>query len=912
MHDWKSAVRERLAQLNLNGAAESGLTDELAQHLQDQYSELRSGGASEEEAYRNTLSELDDLYPLRAALSGNPRVWYREPLPAGHTARSGFMENLWKDVRYALRSMRNSPLFVAVVVFTLALGIGANTTVFTLINTLMLNPLPVRAPAELASLELVQGQRTSKSAAPLPISYADLNDYRARNGVFSSLAAYSSKRVITWQSDTGVQGIFGELVTGNYFSTLGLTPAAGRFFLPEEDGEPGSHAVAVLSYGTWQARFGGSPDVLGKTLRINNIVVTIVGVAPRRFIGVNAIFGPDMWLPAAMTEQLLPNEMKTAFSDRGKGIFFGAGRLKPGTTLAQAQSNATTIAADLARQYPAADEGHGALVRPIRDVIFSSTGGESSQVFMAGAVLLSVVGIVLLIACSNVANLMLARSASRQQEMAVRLALGASRARLVRQLLTESVLLGLLSGVFGLAISYAGLRVLFGTLPNAANFIEPKLDPAVFIFALIVSLATGILFGVVPAFEAPGVGVAEALKEESRTAGRSRKKVTMANALLVGQVAFSFVLLVTASLFLRSIVHAYTIDPGFQTAHLAVFMTSPGQAGYAKPQTEAFYKDVRESLSRDPAVESVSWSSNLPLWGRAVNGLLVEGWQQRSRADKITTILNTVDLNYFETAGVAIDRGRAFTSLDRETSIPVAIVNEKLAQDYWPEGKALGKRIQLPGEQQMRQIVGIARTANYSNWAESPQPCVYVPLEQNYSDAMTLYVRSKGDPRQILTAVQREVQAAGPRILATGIRTGSQIVDGGLFQAKTAVALLVVFGLLALGLASIGLYGIMAYSVNQRKREIGLRMALGAAQSRVLRFVLKQGMSLVLTGMLIGLGVSVLVGRLLSRMLYGVSASDPLSVLTAAAVLAVVALIACYLPARRASRVDPLVALREG
>ncbi len=912
MHDWKSAVRERLAQLNLNGTAESDLTDELAQHLHDLYCEISSGGASEEDAYRKTLAELNDMYPLRAALEKSQRFLHQEGSPAGDIVRGSFMENLWKDLRYALRTMRNSPLFVAVVLFTLALGIGANTTVFTLINTLILNPLPVRDPGELAALELIQAQRTSKSSAPLPISYADLKDYQARNGVFSSLAAYSSPRVITWQSDTGAQRIFAEVVTGNYFSTLGLTPAAGRFFLPEEDGTPGTHAVAVMSYGTWQARFGGSPEVPGKTVRINNIVVTIVGVAPPRFIGLNAIFGPDLWIPAAMTERLLPNEKQSAFSDRGKGIFQGAGRLKPGVTLAQAQSNATTIAADLARQYPAADEGHLALVRPIRDVLFSSTGSGSNPIFFAGAVLLGVVGIVLLIACSNVANLMLARSAARQQEMAVRLAMGASRARLVRQLLTESVLLGLLSGVLGLFISYAGLHALFGTLPNAANFIEPKLDATVFVFALTVSLATGLLFGVVPAFKASDVGIAEGLKEEARTAGRSLKKATVANVLMVGQVAFSFVLLVTASLFLRSIVRAYNIDPGFQTAHLAVFMTSPGQAGYGKPQTKAFYRNVRERVMRNPAVESVSWSSNLPLWGRAVNGLLVEGRQQRSQADKITTILNTVDLSYFETAGVTIDRGRAFTNLDQETSIPVAIVNEKLAQDYWADGTALGKRIQLPGERQMRQIVGIARTANYSNWAETPQPCVYVPLEQNYSDAMTLYVRTKGDPRQILTAVQREVGAAAPQILATDIRTGREIVDGGLFQARTGVALLTVFGLLALGLASIGLYGIMAYSVNQRKREIGLRMALGAAQSSVLWFILKQGMSLVLTGMLIGLGAAVLVGRLLSRMLYGVTASDPVSVAMAAVVLAAVALVACYLPARRASLVDPLVALREG
>ena len=319
-------------------------------------------------------------------------------------------------------------------------------------------------------------------------------------------------------------------------------------------------------------------------------------------------------------------------------------------------------------------------------------------------------------------------------------------------------------------------------------------------------------------------------------------------------------------------------------------------------------------MARVPGVESASWASNMPLWARPVNGLQVEGRQQRSQADRVTTIVNTVDRNYFATAGVAIDRGREFTNIDHETSAPVAIVNQKMAQDYWPGGEAIGKRIQLPGEKQARQVVGISRTANYTAWGEPPQLCVYVPLEQNYSDGMILYVRSKGDPRPMLIPVQREISAAGPQILVGGMnaRTGREIIDGGLFQARVGVGLLSVFGLLALGLASIGLYGIMAYSVNQREREIGLRMALGAAQNSVLRLILTQGMSLVLAGVLIGFVGALFVGRLLSRMLFGVSAGDPISVAGAALVLLLVALLACYLPARRASRVDPLVALREG
>jgi predicted permease len=916
MPDWKNLVRERLEPLRLTATKESALTEELAQHLEDYYRELRSGGASEAESYREARSELDDMYPLQAGLERSERMPKYDAVPAGDIRRDNFMEDLWRDLRYAFCTMQKSPMFVLFVVLTLGLGIGANTTVFSLINTLILNPLPVRNSSELAAVAAGETGSTSKSSpskssAPRPISYAGLKDYQARNEVFKSFAGYTSPRVVTWQANEASQRIFCELVTDNYFATLGLTPARGRFFLPDEDRIPGAHAVAVVSFGAWQRRFGGAEDIVGKTLRLNNIVFTVIGVAPPAFIGVNAIFGPDVWIPAAMVDRLLPNEMHNALSDRSRAIFLGVGRLNPGVTQAQAQANLAKIAADLAREYRATNEGQTATVLPIREALFASASSGSTPILFASSGLLIVVGIVLLIACSNVANLLLARSAARQQEIAVRLAMGASRRRLVRQLLTESVLLGVLSGVVGLFIGYAGLRLLFGALPAAANFITPKLDATVFLFTLCISVATGFLFGAIPAFKAAGASVAETLKQETRTTGRSRRRVTVGNVLLVGQIAFSFLLLVMATLFLRSIGRAYEIDPGFQTAHLAIFMTYPGQAGYGKTQVRAFYKDARERVAGIPDVESVSWASNLPLWNKAVNGLQVEGRQQRSQADKITTIVNTVDRNYFETAGVVLVRGREFTDIDQETSTPVAIVNEKLAHDYWPSGGALGKRVQLPGEKQMRQIVGIARTANYSNWAEPPQLCVYVPLEQNYSDGMTLYVRSKADPRKILQPVEREIRTVGPQILASDSRTGREIVDGGLFQAKMGVALLSVFGVLALGLASVGLYGIMAYSVNQRKREIGLRMALGAAQSSVVRLVLKQGMSLVMTGMLVGLVAALLAGRLLSRMLYGVSAADPISVVGAVSVLLAVALLACYLPAHWATRVDPLKALRE-
>jgi predicted permease len=907
MADWKRLVRLRLAPLRMTPSAETELADELAQHLEDQYRELRSGGASDEDAYHKTLAELEDTYPLQAGLDSNQRMATHDPVAAGDARPGTYLDDLWRDLRYAGRTMRTNPLFVLFVVVTLGLGIGANTTVFTLIHTLILNPLPVHNAAELAAVATGDAEGPSQPGAPMPISYLNLRDYQDRNGVFRSLAGYTTMRVVTWQQSGASEALLSEFVTGNYFSTLGPGLSAGRYFVPDEDGTPGAHAVAVMNYGTWQKRFGGSGDIIGRQLRLNNVVVTVIGVAPSGFIGMNGLVGPDLWLPVTIAEQLLPNEMPTALRDRSRTLFQGVGRLAPGVTVVQAQANLTTLASALARDYPAANEGRTATVRPIRDAMF----GGGSTIRFASAVLSIVVGIVLLIACSNVANLLLARSSARQAEMAIRVALGASRKRLVRQLLTESVLLGLLSGLLGLFVGYAGMRLLAGTLPVSGAFVALQIDATVMVFALLISLATGFLFGTIPAFTASRGSVAGTLKETARTTGRGWRRLTLSNALLVGQVAFSLLLLVTAALFLRSIQRAYGIDPGFQTAHLAVFVLNPGQAGYGEPQTRAFYKEVRERVAAVPGVESASWASNMPLWARPVSGLQIEGQPPRSRTEHATTIINTVDRNYFETAGVTMESGREFTIVDQPASIPVAIVNQKLARDYWPGGDALGKRIQLPGEKRMRQIVGVARTANYSSWGEPPQQCVYVPLEQNHLPAMTLYVRSKREPEQILIPVGREIAAAGPQVLMSGARTGQQIIDGGLFQARIGVALLSAFGLLALGLASIGLYGILAYAVNQRHREIGLRMALGASQPSVLRLILKQGMSLVLMGVLIGLTAAILVGRLLRRMLYGVDASDPVSLVGAALMLLGVALLACYLPARRATRVDPLVALRD-
>jgi putative ABC transport system permease protein len=418
-----------------------------------------------------------------------------------------------------------------------------------------------------------------------------------------------------------------------------------------------------------------------------------------------------------------------------------------------------------------------------------------------------------------------------------------------------------------------------------------------------------LIFGIVPALRSSSTSVSEVLKEETRTAGRTRGRINLANALLAGQVSISLVLLVVAAMFLRSIQHEYTIDPGYQTKRLALFMLYPGQAGYDQTRTEQFYKQARDRVSSVPGIASVSWASNLPLWGRKETGVVIEGQEQRKKSEAISAVVDTIDLDYFSTLGVHFVKGRDFTQDDRGSSAPVAIVNETMAAEYWPNQDPLGKRVQLHGKDFL-QIVGVVKTSNYQVLGEPPQSCIYIPLRQNFSDGMILYVRTEQDPSTILSSVQGEIHNIDPGLAVEDIRSGTKIIDQALWWSKIAVDLLGVFGLLALGLASVGLYGIMAYSVNQRRREIGVRMALGAGQGNVWLLVLRQGMTLVLIGLAIGIALALLVGHALSRFLYGVSGSDLISLGGASLVLLVVALVACYLPARSASRVDPLVALR--
>ena len=829
------------------------------------------------------------------------------------SASGNLLADLLRDLKYGLRSMTRAPAFSFFAILALALGIGASTTVFTVVNTLLLHPLPAQDPSRLVSLYTTDLKNQKQSASLLPISYMNLKDYQARNAVFSTLGGFSPPMPMTLVEGTAQERFFGQLVTQGYFDALGLIPAKGRFFLPSEVSAPGSAPVAVLSYGAWKSRFNSAGNVIGKTLELNGAPFTVVGVAPQGFLGVSAVFGPDVWLPATMAQQVLPPELQDVLQQRGKPFFQGIARLKSGVSRGQADASFETLAAALRREYPDANAGHTISVQPVTTALFSSTGGEGGLALVS-TVLLLIVGLVLLIACSNVANLLMARAVSRRQEIAVRLAIGAGRGRLVRQLLTESVLLGFFGGIAGLGVGYEGCRFLWSFRPPevARNLVEPKLDGTVFLFAFLLSLATGFIFGVMPALRASRTGLVESLKEEAHVAGPSGRSARFQKTLLTGQVAFSLVSLIAASLFLRAVQRAYDIDPGFDHQHLAVLMMSPEQQDHDVVRLKAFHRQVEDRVSRIPGVEAVTWASNLPFWSSASRGIFIEGQEQQRKSETISTVTNTIDVDYFKTMQIPLLQGRAFTATDQEGSLPVVVINEDLARRYWPHGDAIGNHLRLSGDTVRRQIVGVVKTSDYTTLGEAPQPCLYLPLRQSPGGSANLYVRSAGGPSLLLTAVQRGIKDVDPSVQVTDVRTGVTLVNQVLWNARIVLGMLGIFGLLALALASVGLYGILAYSVSSRQREIGVRMALGASRFDVLRLVLRQGMMLVAIGVSLGLAISLLVGRAFSTMLFGLSPADPLSLLGASAVLLLVAALACYLPALAASRMDPMQALRDG
>jgi macrolide transport system ATP-binding/permease protein len=825
------------------------------------------------------------------------------------------MENLLKDLKYGARMLLRSKAFSLIAVLSLALGIGANTAIFSLVQTMMFSPFPVEAPDQLVSVFTTD----QRNPGNLPMSHLNFKDIRDQNSSFSGTAAITFAQVNMLVGQSSEQ-IFTQLVTGNYFDVLGMKPAQGRTFLPSEDATPGSHPVAVLSYGLWQRRFGGDPSIVGKTITLNRQPFSIIGVAAEGFTGTFLFGAPDVWVPTMMHDLLQPG---FDFWDGRRGLFlFVFGRLKPGVTVAQAEANLKTIAAQLESSYPNDNKGRSAAAIPLLDARTNPGGGGGNPIATVASLLTVVVGLVLLIACANIANLLLARATARRREIAMRLALGARRARIVRQLLTESVLLALLGGAAGLVVAFWTLDALkaIDAIPIPANvLVNLGLDTRVLTFALAVSIFTGLLFGLAPALQATKTDVVPVLKNEMLpSAGTSPRRflgwLSLRKGLVVSQVALSLVALVAAGLFLRSLRQTQNIDPGFETDGVLMAVFNLGREGYTPERGQLFYRQIVERVQGLPGVRSACIAQGPPFGNQGIaRSVFLEG-RETSERDRILVQVHPVGPGYFRTLGIPIERGRDFTADDDEDAPDVVVINKTMADRFWKGQDALGKRFKFFGDEQFRTVIGVARDAKYNGLAEDPTPFIYQPITQAYTPVATILVRSIGGAGGLAAPVRAEIAQLDNRLTVLNVQTLGDQVSQALGPQRIMVTLLGTFGMLALGLAAIGLYGVASYSVTQRTREIGVRMALGASRSNVVGLVLGQGMLLIAVGLAVGLGVGLLVvtlaGQQIGNLLVGIRPLDPITFGGTALLLAVVAGLATWLPARRAATIDPLVALR--
>jgi predicted permease len=812
------------------------------------------------------------------------------------------------DLRSAWRQLARSPGVSLVAVLSLALGIGANTTVFTLVNALLLSPMPIRDMSRV----VVIGTSEVRDGAPQFLagtSRPNFIDMRDQQSVFSG-AVLTGFTPLSLSGSGEPEQLFAQIVSGNYFDVLGPPLAAGRTFLPDEDEQLGAHPVVVLSYGLWVRRFGGDPAVVGTSLTLNGQSFNVIGVTAEGFRGTFPVGGPDLWVPFAMYREVLTGLGAEGYNSRRGLIYQGFGRLKDGVTLEQAQANVDGIGRGLAESYPTDNRGRSFALRSLTEAAFPPAFRQ--QLVLAGGLGMAVVGLVLLIACGNVANLLLARASSRRQEIAVRLSIGASRRRLVQQFLTESLLLAVVGGVGGLFVAYWSRAILWAYRPPflQVGALNLNFDPRVLGFALAVSVATALLCGLAPALQASRPDLVTELKERTTLTSGTRW-YNARHLLVIGQVALSLVTLVAAGLFLRSLGNAQRIDLGFDGDRLMVLSMNAGTQGFDEARGRELYRRTLERLSGVAGVESATLSSAVPLFNGGFSRTTFRDDQdiKDPRNGRLTQV-NEVGDRYFETLGIPILRGRAFTPNDRQGSTPVIIINEAMAKQFFPNEEPIGRHLHIFNRPPAREIIGIARTIKYNTVGEEPTTHMYLPIEQSYSSQVTVQVRAGGDPDSVLGTVRRELQQLEPTMPLLNVNTYRSIMATSLWAPRMGASLLTAFGVLALLLAAIGLYGVMAYSVTQRTREIGIRMALGAEGRQVRGMVVRQGLWLAVGGVVLGIAGAFGLSQVAARLLYGIAGADPLTFVVVPAVLLVVAGIATMFPAWKASRVDPVDALR--
>ncbi len=818
------------------------------------------------------------------------------------------MDNLIKDIRYGVRMLSKNPGVTLVAIVTLALGIGANTAIFSGVNAFLMRPLPVPNAHELVRpMEMTEDRGTSDE-----MSYPDFLDYRNQSTSFAGLSAEDMiQAAINSENQNDV--IWGQVVSANYFDVLQVKPVLGRPFLPDEDKVVGASPVVVLGHSFWQRRMASDPNIVGKTIQLNNRAYEVIGVAPEFFAGSKFALAMDFWVPISMAEELRRNP--NILADRGSHWMGVIGRLKPGVSMAQASAEMSAIAARMNQAYPDNRAGNTqAKVMGEVDGRFEDMGGVFKT---AGAMALAIAGLILLIACANVANLMLARAAARRKEIGIRLALGANRARLIRQLLTESLLLSLAGGALGLLLAFWVSDLMEGFIPILEyNFINDffALDSRALIFNLIVSLGTGLVFGLAPAWQSSNPDVVPVLKGDPEAALRGKRKAfALRNVLVVSQVALSLVVLVCGGLFIKSFRQAQTMDPGFDNANGLIANLSPGLVGYDDEQTKNFYRQVIERVSQVPGVEGAAMTRTLPLGDSSnSNGPILKEGETLAKGSAGRVIMtNIVSPGYFNTMQIPILEGRDFDDRDQSKTQRVVIVNQRMAQILWPGESAVGKRIFIGADsREPLEVVGVVKTGKYRALAEDPKPFFYYAMGQRRPNTMALIIRASVDPGSVVGAIRKEVQTLDPRVPVSGVKTMAQHKTYALWAPNMAASFSLAFGVVAILLSAVGLYSVMAYIVSQRTREVGIRMALGANRADVMKLITRQGMRLAAVGVVIGFLLSLGLAKVLSSLLIGVSGYDVTTFIVVPTLLTGVALVACYLPARRATKVDPLIALR--
>jgi predicted permease len=813
------------------------------------------------------------------------------------------VHTLIQDIRYAIRQLLKNPSFTVIAILTLALGIGTNTAIFSVVNG-WLRPLPVKDPNQIMVLA---AQQKGDTLGIYYFSYPDLVDFRKQIDTFSDLFGY--------QIGLGGLSISGKAeplvfsyVTGNYFSALGIQPAAGRLFLPNEGEQQGATPMIVLGYSYWQKRFAGDPGVVGKQVRVNGSAAVVIGVAPKGFHGVASNVDMQAYLPLSM------NGGDGLWTDRGKRVLAVLGRVKDGVTLSQAQSTVNIIATRLALEYPKTDDG--VTVGVVPEKLARPVPKVASAIPVIAGLFLVLAGVVLVLACMNVANLMLVRATTRQREISVRMALGASRLRVVRQLLTESIVLALLSAFSGVLLgmwaSNAVGSINLGTkLPLVLDF---GFDWRVFSYSLMAALITGVIVGAWPAFRVARGGLSAGLQEGSRGSSAGAGRLRVRSILVVAQVACSLMLLVVAARFLRSLDNAQHMALGFEPDNVINVMLDPHQVGYDQTRTTEFYRELERRIRAVPGVRSSAQAFSVPM-GNYNDGsqVFVEGRPLPPGQQPPLVFFNRIGTEYFETTRTPLLRGRSFTEADNSTVPLVAIVNQAMADRFWPDQDVVGKRFSTKSSSgPFLQIVGVAHDSKLFGYFSGPLPYYYVPFDQNFASMRILQVRATVAPESLISQIKQQIQSLDPEMPVSDLQTMRDAMAGGngFLVFRLGAALTAIMGVLGFVIAIVGVYGVVSFAASQRTREIGVRMALGASKGNILNLILGQGVRLIALGIVLGLLFAFGLTRAMATLLVGINASDPITFVPVTLALLIVSVGACYLPARRAMRLDPVIALR--